>query len=430
MRVLIICTYFPPDTAIAAVRPYMFAKYLDRMGDQVTVICSGRINKVAGWFCPIPETINVVTCNNLNEKLQIKARKSRISFLPFNIRRGISRIYHILTTPFSELLFFHKTHIYERQICKKIETFSRDSFDVIFSTYGEAENIKAAVFAKSYFSCPLVLDLRDMIACRTEQSFARDCILRKYEKIALSEASHVTTVSQGLTKAIIGRSKCDVSTIYNGFEPKDSIFYENKKTLVFCYTGQLYRAQIIGLQIFCRMISELISENIISHNRISFEYCGPDSEQIQDAFKKHSLSHILNDHGYVKKCEAESIQNESDIFLVLSWNSKQEKGILTGKFYEGIRLKKQILSIVSGDEPMSELYSINETFHYGYCYEASRGKKQDVELKNYIINLYNKKLAGDPLSPSINTSLYERFSYPNLTIELRHIFESLRNSYL
>ena len=41
MNILIITTFFPPDSAIAAVRPYMFAKHLSAMGENVTVMRTG-----------------------------------------------------------------------------------------------------------------------------------------------------------------------------------------------------------------------------------------------------------------------------------------------------------------------------------------------------------------------------------------------------
>ena len=44
MKILIIATYYPPDTAIAAVRPYMLAKYLTQRGHDVTVLRSGLLN--------------------------------------------------------------------------------------------------------------------------------------------------------------------------------------------------------------------------------------------------------------------------------------------------------------------------------------------------------------------------------------------------
>ena len=42
LNILIICTYFPPDSTIAAVRPFMFAKYLTKAGHKVTVLRSGE----------------------------------------------------------------------------------------------------------------------------------------------------------------------------------------------------------------------------------------------------------------------------------------------------------------------------------------------------------------------------------------------------
>ena len=41
MNILIITTIFPPDSAIASVRPYMFAKHLAAAGEKITVIRSG-----------------------------------------------------------------------------------------------------------------------------------------------------------------------------------------------------------------------------------------------------------------------------------------------------------------------------------------------------------------------------------------------------
>ena len=43
MKILMITSFFAPDTAVAAVRPYMFAKYLALRGHDVTVIRSGEI---------------------------------------------------------------------------------------------------------------------------------------------------------------------------------------------------------------------------------------------------------------------------------------------------------------------------------------------------------------------------------------------------
>ena len=45
MDILIITTCFIPDSAIAAVRPYMLAKHLSEAGENVTVLRSGQFEK-------------------------------------------------------------------------------------------------------------------------------------------------------------------------------------------------------------------------------------------------------------------------------------------------------------------------------------------------------------------------------------------------
>ena len=41
MNILIITTFFPPDSTIASVRPYLFAKHLSEAGEKVTVLRTG-----------------------------------------------------------------------------------------------------------------------------------------------------------------------------------------------------------------------------------------------------------------------------------------------------------------------------------------------------------------------------------------------------
>ena len=45
MNILIITTMYIPDSAIAAVRPYMFARYLADQGENVTVLRSGEFER-------------------------------------------------------------------------------------------------------------------------------------------------------------------------------------------------------------------------------------------------------------------------------------------------------------------------------------------------------------------------------------------------
>ena len=60
MNVLIIATFYPPDTAVAAVRPYMLAKYLTRLGHSVTVLRSGEFYNSASDFFDMSIPVRVI----------------------------------------------------------------------------------------------------------------------------------------------------------------------------------------------------------------------------------------------------------------------------------------------------------------------------------------------------------------------------------
>ena len=137
------------------------------------------------------------------------------------------------------------------------------------------------------------------------------------------------------------------------------------------------------------------------------------------------MESILVPHGYVSRAEAARIQCASDVFLVLSWNLKDSQGILTGKFYEGIRAKKPILSIISGDLPGSELYVLNEKYHYGFCYEDCRGEEQFSRLCDYLEKVYNEKLRYGSVRYQVNPELEAAFRYDHLAQQLEDFIRKI-----
>ena len=85
MRILILSTAFRPDTAIAAKRPYMFAKYLAENGHAVTVVWSGQISK--SWDKSYNNETDFKVISYTGAIRQTKKRLTRrdIMFLPFPI---------------------------------------------------------------------------------------------------------------------------------------------------------------------------------------------------------------------------------------------------------------------------------------------------------------------------------------------------------
>lgn len=440
MKLLIITTYYPPDTAIAAVRPYMLAKYLRSLGHQITVLRSGEINKSCeNFYEPLPN-VRIISYLGGNSPAERYARgeevlprigESRISFLPPKIRIPIAKAYHFLMQPkeFSDYLNQRNAHFETQKLA--LESLKEESFDLVFSTYGELENVFAGQYAAKLYGCKLIQDFRDSIAQTPfyGKKFARK--LQELQKNAVSNADAYTAVSEGLLReiSIHAQPKKSGMVLYNGYEP-----YEQENTpeeaetdfkgLTLCYTGQLYRGMSDISPLFSAL-SLLIKQNRIDPSLVKIHYAGANFEDAKSIADAQGLSELLIDHGYITKTEAANLQNLSDLFLVLSWNTATSQGILTGKFYEGIRAKKPILSIVSGDLPHSELDLLNEKYHYGFCYEISRKDAQFSQLCDFLYSAYTQKTEQGRVVYTPNPSLFTDFRYDTLAQKLESLCETL-----
>lgn len=435
MKILIITTYYPPDTAIAAVRPYMFAKYLAKYGHEVTVLRSGEIRDgFSNYFREIPD-VRVISYLGYGADAERFARgeisaldpsrgRSRLNFLPGLLRKPLGILYHRLA--------HGPRHIHaHQQILNKVKLLNKalddlrsERFDIVFSTYGQLENIYGGQYAAKLFSCPLIQDFRDALAVRAFQRKKEYDFWKKIQNEAVEKADSCTAVSKGVLQDVChGLSAKDAIVLYNGYEPTAAVNCESTPLpgeLSFCYTGQLYA----GLRDFSPLLKAICHLNTtgkISLNKIRIHYAGKDYDYLYQQAEKYHITEILVDHGYVGREETARMQAEADVFTVLSWNTASEQGILTGKFYEGIRAGKPILSIVSGDIPHSELKLLNDTYHYGFCYESCREEEQFQQLCDYLEGLYREKTATGVISYNPDSALETDFRYDILAKKLEQL---------
>lgn len=439
MKILILTTYYPPDTAIAAVRPYMFAKYLAGLGHEITVLRSGEIiNNCEHYFDDVP-AVRVISYLGENSAAEAFERgewkqsendgESRLSFLPERIRLPIARFYHwIMQSREAEQRIERRKANFQKQK-EALDRLKREgcSFDVVFSTYGELENIFGGQYAAKIFDCKLIQDFRDAVA---PSHSLRGKMLKKMMQVqieAVGQADAVTAVSHGLMQYLYHSEEknCPQMVLHNGYEPVDGIQsrcvdVSDSGLFTMCYTGQLY----VGLSDFYPILAALKvleDKKKIDLSNVRFHYAGPDFASLNDVAKSLQLNEILVDHGYVSRSEAARIQSSSDIFTVLSWNTAASQGILTGKFYEGIRAGKPILSIVSGDVPHSELDLLNETYHYGFCYESCREKEQFQQLCDFLCDAYTQKMEKGYIEYHPNPALFTDFRYDVLATKLSNL---------
>lgn len=437
MNILIICTYFPPDTVIASVRPYMFAKYLYKYGHNVTVLCSGNFYCLPDNFYSQLDGVDIIYYNGddcdtakffrgeyINKSGTVLKRKGLFSW------KAVKRIFSVLYG------FFISCKIVKRAIRdvklqkKSLREIADRKFDVIFSSYGDLSNIYAGKFAKDLFNAKWVMDFRDPVTLHCFKGmFLWNMFAKKVQFKAVQQADACTSVSSILSGEL--RKCCptaNVFTLYNGYDDyctkNDNLLNKSDNILKIVYTGTMYDGRCKALCILAKCLCLLIKSGKVNKRFIQFHYAGIHSQKINDIFEEYSISEILCDHGYVNRNTVINLQKMSDIFLVLSWNTTHQEGVLTGKFYEGIRSSKHILSVLSGNLANSELKMLNIKYNYGFCCEEACDGDFE-QMTDWIHSLYEKKQKGEKLLYSASNDLSKNFRYDNITLKLIEIMDNL-----
>lgn len=440
MDILIITTFYPPDTAVAAVRPYMFAKYLTKRGHKVTVLRSGEFYNSASDFFDMDIPVRVISYLGPDSPAERYARgelkevpvidnKSRIGFLPEVIRKPVAWVFNTCMEP---VRFVQAQKAIAQKVEKQkamLDTMRDEHFDVVFSTFGQQENIAAGQYAAKLFHCKLIQDYRDPIARRPFYTGLEYYYMKRIQDDSIRKADGMTTVSEGYRQELMKGLdvKTPSITLYNGYEPIVQE-YQNENVedgvLSFCYTGILY-GQHSDFTPLIQALHRLAGEGRIDLSKVRINYAGRDFKHLFDTAQKLDMTGILVNHGYVSRAEAARIQQISDIFLVLSWNRHDSQGIMPGKFYEGIRAKKPILSIISGNLPGSEQYLVNEKYHFGFCYEASRDSAHFNALCDFLAKAYEEKMQFGNVQHEISPELEARFRYDNLAQQLEAFIQQI-----
>ncbi len=433
MKILFITTYFPPDTSIAAVRPHQFAKRLSGRGHQVTVIRYGLVDKLKGDTADPQPGYRLLTASKQLEQITNDAsasHKQPLAFLPQFLRRPLANAYHTAKRPATDWQCYRIYMQRAERLKKVIDAIASEQFDVVFSTYGDLETIFVGAYAAELFHARWIQDYRDTIThYHIPGSLPWNLYgLHVYHRF-LKKADAVTAVSHSITAAL--QTICPNTTMYtlpNGYDPNSAVSANDLRSdsplFRISYTGQLYPQRIEALRHLLSVLKTLFDRGLMEPDKVRFLYAGSNSEEMRKSFAEIGLLSILDDRGYLNRTQTELLQKESDLFLVLSWNTKKSQGVITGKFYEGIRANRLILAILSGEKPYSELYQIQQKYHYGFCFEVCR-RELEAPLMQWLLQAYRTKIAVGHLDYQAPESLVRDFSYEHLTTCLEQIMKNV-----
>lgn len=449
MKILIISYYFSPGNVIGAVRASKIAKYIEKDGYDVSVICgednkllfmpekikidgtlvsdTERINKTiishSSAYKRISNLLKIFTKNIVaNNKCNIVGGTKKSSFNS-SLKKYAKSIIHFFTFVVSLLQDYDFYLRYKRHH----KLYGSLDYDVIFSTYGPLSSHMVAKFLKKRSNSEIiwVADFRDPIAQPTN-GWLEYKINKYFERKFCLVADVVTAVSKGYLNQIAKNSKVKQKyVITNGYDDDDFIKSSNltKDTFFsFVYTGTTYGGRRDLRPIF-KIIRELIDEKKIDIKWLKFRYAGPDQNIVYRLASEYELTDILDCYDFIPRIEALKLQAKSKILIVSTWNESQHTGVLPGKFLEYFMFKKPIIAIVNGSEKNSEIGEIIDEYKLGVCYEAINQDKNYMTLKEYIVSQYNFYLKNDyEVKYEGNIDKVEMHNYKSITRKYLKIF--------
>ncbi len=414
---LYVSYYFPPIKSIAVKRNYFLAKGLKEYFEDVQVLTTSNYKLLDQEVVPL---------DGLN-----------IKHLPtFDYRTILAKFRKGQSTHFSES---HKKNWFVSLLIKMNETipfnllFGEGGMLYIFNGYREGAKYLSdkddkyiitsyRPFANVFIGYLLKKKFRNAVWITNFHDFPidgiRNNVLFPYFqkwiwKKMLQDTSHNITVSHGVENHIRDFTS-NVSTIMNGVNIRKSINKLNKKFKL-VYTGSLYE-NLSKPKLLLKSTAHLIHSSLIMEDDIEIIYAGKDSKLWMSMIKEFGLESIATDLGEVTSKEAMGIQDTANINILLTWASKDQSGVITGKFYEYLGSNNPILVIINGimDKEISKLFqdlncgkvvatiepnSENEVKEF--LYDHYMFWKNNIEIPSYELNLNNyswenqvKKLVG------------------------------------
>lgn len=435
MKILIVSRLFYPSNRIGAVRPSNFAKYLAIFGHDITLITDEieiKGEKLGEDF----KQLNIKRISNSNWVKKIKNKnddrvlQNRVEVKSDDKKKKsiFKLIKSFLLMHLSKVFFLIIEFNWSNNVIKDLKKANKN-YDLVFSSFGPLGSFLVGYnLYKLKIATHWISDFRDNMTSENNLSWL-NALYMYYERCALKYASRLLFVSEGQKKMFINKHKkgnfSNIHVLYNGFEnePNSTIITTNNK-LKITYTGQLYSGKR-DFKIIFHALDDLLNENKINSKHIQIEYAGPHSSELQNQAKPFSnITEVINDHGMLTREKALLLQQESDILVALTWNTKKEQGVLTGKFLEYLQQYKPIIAITSGNLPNGELTVLTRKMNMGLACEYVKYSEDYEILKIYILKQYQLKQNHKKVDFKPNFDKVNKFHYENISKELNLIISS------
>lgn len=281
--------------------------------------------------------------------------------------------------------------------------------DLIISTGPPHSMHLIALGLKRKFDIPWIADFRDPwtdidFYSRLRLTKWADGKHKKLERKVLFQADHVVTVSPGCANDLDKHGNKKTMVINNGFDPKDYVNISGKidSDFTISHFGAFNKDRNpSSLWLALKKLTDKIPE---LKKRLKIQLIGQTDDSVLNNIKRNGLGDCISSTGHLPHKEGLQRLAKSQVLLLPLNDAPNVKGILPGKMYEYLALKRPVLAIGPTDADFAAI--ITET-KSGAVHNFNDVEGIMCTLEKYF-NLYLQN------ELRINSDSFEKYSRRNL----------------
>ncbi|NOX48643.1 MAG: glycosyltransferase family 4 protein [Chlorobi bacterium] len=429
-RVLVISYYWPPSGGAGVQRWLKFVKYLRGLGWEPVIYTAENPEVPAidnSLLSDVPENIEVIKTKiwepfTIYKRFVGRKKEDKIKAGFLSEEKAPSKAENISVWVRGNFFVPDARKFWIKPSIKFLKKYLRENpVDAMVSTGPPHSMHLIALGLKRDLGIPWLADFRDPW---TNIDFYQDLMLtgfadkkhHRLEQKVLRGADIITTIGRSLAKDLEELGKRRVDVVTNGFDSPDfsSLFEPEIEKFEICHMGSMNKDRNpVSLWSVLRDLCTSV-DGFKANLRISF--LGFTDYAVSKSLEENDLAHYSEIVKYIPHKEVLQRAKSASVLLLALNDTPNVKGIMPGKLFEYLALKKPIFCI--GNRQGDSSRAILET-RSGITVDFN-----DKEaMKNYLLDKYQDFKKGNGfVVDSVGT---EKYSRKELTVRMASLLDEM-----
>lgn len=288
---------------------------------------------------------------------------------------------------------------------------SENPVDIVITTGPPHSLHLIGLELKKTLNIPWLADFRDPWTTIFYHKFMRlsNASVKKHKRLeanVLNSADGIVVTSPTTKKEFEKITKSPIDIITNGYDISEDIIPVMDSSFSLVHVGSLLSER--NPIILWEVLSEICKENISFSEDFKLKLIGTVSEEVLISLKQYDLIDKCEVVGYVSHKEAQQLQHNAQLLLLIEMDRQETRSIIPGKLFEYIAARRPIISLGPEGSDISSIISETNSgdfFTYGdgetlrlkilsYYAEFKRGNLKVIpkNIEQYSRRVLTKKM--------------------------------------